>query len=406
VNTLTTARPYLPSSRAWLSKAAAASFALACLNPAQANWMTPTSDNLVTTTSNVELTFIAWDNNGSEPKVAFIKDLGVTMADFSVQGQKDVATQMYWYLGGTDDAAWATFLNTDVSTGVKPDASKIRWAVFALAGQDLGSSEPDSVQLYTTNLQGLSGNPATIPGWSNFTNGNITDISAAFVQVYSSNQNSGTLGSATNGSAVVLATDGLKFPWNPGVLFGFGNQITYKQQFSRGVGNLIGQSSWFYKLTGSDIFDSSLPVTIDEFDNLTNDGYWGLAAASATDRAGQYFLSYNLNGTVSALEAKSGTLASNNFARLAGVLSLSSSAGKGQTVLNMTESFLRGFSKVAASLPSAAGDDLAHALAGDGALDLPSPSAVPEVGSAALTGAGLAVLAGLQLRRRRAHARR
>ncbi len=398
----TTAPLFHPTSRVWLCKAAATLTALACFGTAQASWQVDS-----TSTSTVELTFMAWDNNGSSPKLVFVKDLGITMSNFFTNAQVDAGTQLYWYLGGTDDATWDAFLNTDVSTGVKPDVSKIRWSVFAEAQPGGNSPEPGAYQLYTTNLQGLSGSAATILGLSTVSGDFLTNTSASIEAFYGGNKNSGTLGTAENGSALIKATDGpSKFPFDPGMLLGVGNQVTFGNQIGRGTGNLIGQSSWFYALTGSDLFDSSLPITIDEFDNLTNDGYWGLAAASATDKAGQYFLSYNLNGTVTALEARSGTLASNNFARLAGVLSLSSSAGKGLTVLNMTESFLRGFSKVAASLPSAAGDELAHALASDGALDLPSPSAVPEAGSAVLTGAGLALLAGLQLRRRRAHASR
>jgi hypothetical protein len=401
VKTSTTALPFAIAPRAWMRKAATAVAALACLGSAQASWQVDT-----TNASTVELTFLAWDNNGISPKLVFVKDLGITMATFFTSAQVDTGTQMSWYLGGADDPTWDTFLNTDVSTGVKPDVSKIRWSVFAEAQPGGASPEPGAYKLYTTNLQGLSGNPSTILGLGTLSGDFLINTATSIEAFYGGNKNTGTLGSAVDGSALIKATDGpSKFPFDPGMLMGAGNQITFGNQIGRGTGNLVGQSSWFYALTGSDLFDSSLPVTIDEFDNLTNDGYWGLAAASAADKAGQYFLSYNLNGTMTALEARSGILASNNFARLAGVLSLSSSAGKSQTVLNMTESFLRGFSKVAASLPRAADGDLSQTLASDGTLELPSPSAVPESGSAALMGAGLAVLAGLQLRRRRASAR-
>jgi hypothetical protein len=360
-----------------------------------------------TATATVELTFMAWENNGSAPKLVFVKDLGKTMSDFFVSGQVDAGTQFNWYLGGADDATWTTFLNTDVTSGVKADISKVKWAVFSMAQPGGPDPVPGSYQLYTTNLQGLSGNPTVISGVSSITSDAFVNSAAALGAFYGGNANSGTLGSATDGSALLKASDGAaKFPWDPLLGLGSGDQLTYGGAFPRGAGNLVGQSSWFYYVTGGSVaFDSSVPVVIDEFDNLTNDGYWGLAAASAADKAGQYFLSYNLNGTMTTLEARSGTLASNNFARLAGVLSLSSSAGKGQTVLNLTESFLRGFSKVAASLPSAANGKLSQALASDATLDPPSPSAVPEAGSAALMSAGLALLVGARWRRRRAAAR-
>jgi hypothetical protein len=352
----------------------------------------------------VELTFIAWDNNGSDPKVAFVKDLGITMTQLFTTGQVDVGFQKYWYLGGTDDAAWATFLNTDVTTGVKPDVAKIRWAVFAQASIGGSGLEPGETQVYTTNLQGVSGSPSVIPGFSTLQGQNLAGSNTAYDNFTSNNVSTGTLGSATDGSAVIKATDGSKFPFDATTGLGIGSQINFGGNFSRGTGNLIGQSSWFYYLTGSDPFDPTLPVLIDEFDNLTNDAYWGLAAASATDKAGQYFLSYNLGGSVTALEAKGGYLASNNFARLAGVLSLSSSAGKSQTVLSMTESFLRGFAGVATKLPAAASLDQAHVLASAVTVERftqQNVSAVPETGTWLMFASGLGLLAGAQLRRSR-----
>lgn len=355
----------------------------------------------------MELTFVAYEQNtpGQIPKVAFIKDLGKTMKQMFTDGQANTGVQYSWYLGGTDDAEWSKFLNTEVTTGTKVDPAKVRWAVFA-AAQDVSVSqellEPGSIQLFTTNEQGTTGSATKIKNLSNVTSEAITNPGPRATEFYSFTKPGGTLTTAENGSVVLTVSQGDAFPWP--------NQLSTTAQLNFGVAaigdisNLMGKSSWFYKLTTSDPFDGTVPVTIDEFDNLTNDAFWGLAAATATDKAGQYFLSYNLGGTTTTLEAKNGYLASNNFARMAGIFSLSSASGRSDTVLDMTTNFLRGFA--AASKAKSADDlDPVFALAFDPdavtreVLAVPSP--VPEAGTALTFGVGLAALAGLAVKRRR-----
>jgi hypothetical protein len=53
----------------------------------------------------------------------------------------------------------------------------------------------------------------------------------------------------------------------------------------------VGRSAFFYYVTTSDQFDSTAFVAIDEFDNLRNDGYWGVAQNPAD---GRLVLSYTL----------------------------------------------------------------------------------------------------------------
>ncbi len=399
--------------------------ALALLAGAQAHAFIKGIDSTTAPNGNSELVFMAWDNNSAQPKVAFIKDLGTSMDSFFVSGQQDAGVQKFWYLGGTGtgiegDAAWTTFLNTDVSAGVKVDASKVKWAVFALDGDLGGSYVPDDYKLFTTVKQATSGSATVITGLSNVTTQNLIDKPPLAMGTFlgGANQQAGHTGTANeNGSAVVTATQGDSvFPFVNGTTpnIGFGYDLTFNGAINASAGNLVGQSSWFYKVSrNADEFDASLPVVIDEFDNLGGDGYWGLAAATGATRTGQYFLSYTLKAFVSAQETASGLTYGNSFARMAGVLSLSSPAGKGETVLDLTTNFVRNFAQSQARAAGAEdnrafatslrrqgallGSDLEASLVG---ADLNLVTAVPEPGTWALWGAGLGLLGWLQKTRR------
>ena len=365
--------------------------------------------------SQVELVFMAWETTtaGTAPRAYFVKDLGLTMTDFFVSGQSDAGVSKGWYLGGTgstaDDATWTSFVNTDFGGGAKMDLNKLRWAVFAYAAGD-GSLTPGQTRLFTTNLQGVSGDATKIPGLSTLTGDALQNINSPFPALTSSAKNRGTMASLTDGSAYALQKDGLpNYQWGSSVggnadasIFSWGDKLT------RDAGNTVGKSSWFYNLTPSDPqgFDGTVPATIDEFDNLGNDGYWGFAATTDTSKPGEFFLSYTLKAYTAPAEASSHTLSANNFARLAGILSLSSASGKGGTVLDLTEGFLRGF----AAQASAVDVRSISALAGPQALGLADglstvSAPVPEVSSSSLMALGLAAL-GLLARRRRDQAAR
>lgn len=377
-----------------------------------------------TVNGDAELVFLAWDNNTDSPKVSFIKDLGVTMDDFFVRGQQDGGAQLFWYLGGTGtgtdgDAVWAQFLNTDVSPGVKVDPTKVRWAVFAFDGDQRDTTYvADDISLFTTLRQGTSGSATVISGLSEVGSGRLLDNVYPGMQsmVAGTNAQSGHADPG-NGSAIVLQTAApdWHFPFNtssvPTIGRGGTSNLTYSDALAASAGNLLGQSSWFYKVSrGTDEFDQTLPVSLDEFDNLGGDGYWGLAAASDPARTGQYFLSYTIAAFATAREQSAGLLYANNFARLGGVLSLSSASGKGGSVLDLATSFVRGVAQARRGTNDAgdgrafisAAPGLELGIDGDRALTAQLTTAVPEPSSWALFAAGLGWLGWRLSRRARA----
>ncbi len=368
-----------------------------------------------------ELVFLAWDNNGTKPRVSFIKDLGITMDDFFVRGQQDGGAQLFWYLGGTGtgtdgDSVWSQFLNTDVSAGVKVDPTKLRWAIFAFDGDQRETTyTADDISLFTTLRQGTSGSATVISGLSAVSSGQLLDRALPSIESFVGATNAQTGHAAPgNGSAIVLETAApdWHFPFNSVTTptIGNGGVLDFNGALGAATGNLIGQSSWFYKVSrGTEEFDQTLPVTIDEFDNLGGDGYWGLAAATGPTRNGQYFLSYTIPAFQSQQERAGGLLYGNNFARLGGVMSLSSSAGRGSSVLNMTTSFLRGLAQSRLQATDA-GEERAFITAspgrdfgidGDRILAARLTSAVPEPETGLLLGAGLGLLAWRAARRAR-----
>lgn len=382
----------------------------------QANAFIKGVDSVLPNNGNSELVFIAWDNNaplvaGGDilPKVAFIKDLGVGMDAFFVSAQQDKGAQSYWYLGGTGtgiegDAAWTVFLNTEVRSGVKVDPSKVKWAVFALDGDFFSPTyQADDYKLFTTLRQGTSGSATVISGLSNVTTDQLSKATGGMTTFLGATNAlpSHTGAANANGSSVALATQGESiFPFTSANVANIGSNydLLFTGAIDASAGNLIGKSSWFYKIgRNSSEFDNTLPVEIDEFDNLGGDGYWGLAAASEAGRAGQYFLSYTIAAFASTKETSGGLLYANNFARLGGALSLSSSAGKGNTVLDLSNSFLRTFAKGRIQA-SDAPDGRAFVTALRDATPALSEgyvltSAVPEPGTYLLFGAGLGLLA-------------
>lgn len=398
--------------------AIALSISLAFCTPAWANLIGYTGPDAIVN-GGTELAFMAWENNiEGEVKVAFVKDLGLTMDEFFVSGQQDAGVQKYWYLGGAIDVEWTNFLNKEVSAGVKVDVNKVKWGVFAYDGDQSGEDALlDDFKLYTTLKPQPSGSATIVTG--------LSDVQGDFVRskplggfqnFYIGMGQLDGLSAVTNGSAVIDATmNQLQFPFRSDAeasesVIALDRDLTYGRLLSgSSAGNLVGKSSWFYKINKSDEFDGTLPVLIDEFDNLGGDGYWGLAAASEAAHAGEYFLSYTLPAFKSAAETASGLTYGNSFARLAGLLSRNSAAGKDDTVLDMATGFLRAFAKeqTKASTDVDGRAFAAGLLDGDRALSAQalgagSVSAVPEPATWALWAAGLGLLAwrGRHVRRR------
>ena len=342
----------------------------------------------------VELVFIAWDMNlAGGPQVSFVKDLGVTMGQFVLSGQQDGGSQPAWWLGGSSDTTWTSFVNTRIA-GAALDTSKLQWAVYAF--DTTGDFQPGQLNLYTTLTQGAAylsgvGHDSVINGLSDHGADSLQGATASTIEWLTAvNQTTGH-STQSNGSAVIKVDEGLAFAFRSGGPGTVDGQLTLNGNLLRGIGNPVGKSSWFYGVTGSDPDFADSPLTIDEFDNSAHDGYWGLALSTDPAHAGEYLLSYTLQSVLSPTEQVQNVLFGNSFARLAGTLSLASPAGKAGTVLAMAEGFLRGLSNksIANTLPHATAASVSGQV-----------SAVPEPAAWALLLAGVGLLAALGRRRR------
>jgi len=173
----------------------------------------------------------------------------------------------------------------------------------------------------------------------------------------------------------------------------FGKVVDAFSTFVPPVTNAIGQSAWFYDITRS--ASSGLVLsTIDEFDNLGGDSYWGFIAEAGN--TGRYLLSYTTQRFVSIAEAKAALTFENSFAHLAGVLSVANAVGQTSEVIGLADGFLRRLVSQRAARAQVDGGMLQVA---QGVQVQGMTSAVPEPAGWALMGLGLAGL-GLWSRRR------
>lgn len=326
--------------------------------------------------NNPELFFTAFD---PEAKVSYTLDLGLDMDTFFINAQQDAGTQ--WFKP-VDDGNWATFLSLT-------NRDKLRWVVMSV--DDNGGTAAGQKRLFTTVTQG---HEAKLRDWTNqqFTNGiSVTALSWFIGDVNQSGTHATPPNDyASNGSNVATAADVI----SPRAYFGKksaglgGGDETFNGTASGfTAGNPLGQSSWFYYLTRSG--PSQLgKVTVDEFDNLGADGYWGFtyvdpAANASSPYAGKFLLSYTLE--------KAGATAS---------------TAEGRLRISMTDYLA--MSHLSPPRYYAASSALAAEYAGyrQGSLVVVAGSmvsAVPEPASWGLMGLGLGLLAAWRRRAARQH---
>lgn len=233
-----------------------------------------------------ELSLTIWDPIG---QASYTKDLGIDATQFFNYAQADAGYQQFWHLNGTD-SAFQQLLNLGTA------ATSLLWAVTAVDADGVG--DPSDTSMYTTLRQG-SANGVLNPDYARMTGLTANDVLNG-LQVYAL-----YITSVNNAPTAAYNTQGTDFAVN-GSSFSRKGQSGYfdstysweiaqglfNSQAGHGIINNVGKSSWFYKLD-SPSYDISAPVTVDEFDNLGHDGYWGLAVDPSS---GDYVLSYTLVG--------------------------------------------------------------------------------------------------------------
>lgn len=265
-----------------------------------------------------DLVFVLWD---PVAKVSYTRDLGLNANDFWAYAQQDKGYTFDYKLDPADPALVAFRAASSVTANQ-------RWAVFAFdAGPSL--TTPGDTKAYTTLTQG-PGNGTVNPNWTDMTNALSGDILFAAREM----PNRLYFGLNFNG------TDPTQYVRTVG-----NNATSFDKELSKGyfagntgfsakggagsgsflagvynVANQVNQSSWFYYLTNA---AGSEKVVVDEFDNLSSNGYWGLALG--TDNL--YRLTFTQEAAKTAVnsvttELGSQRLASTDYSAGAGVARL------------------------------------------------------------------------------------
>lgn len=241
--------------------------------------------------SDGEFVVVIWDQ---AKEASYTLDLGLTMSTLQNVGQKDEGYQRFWSLDRTLDARLDKLL--DGGTAL----SDLRWAVLA-TDSDGSAFEPGTLRLFftlehTVPTGTLNPNYTKVMEVSNLSFEAALGayqqslINALNNDVSNPDNTHGVGGSgsfANNGSSFTAKGQGGYFD-SPGLFLS-----TFADSAGPAVTNRIGSSSWFYFATSSS-FDSTAGLALDEFDNLTHDGFWGLTLNPADNTLA---LSYTIEGT-------------------------------------------------------------------------------------------------------------
>ena len=232
-------------------------------------------------------------------QMSYTLDLNVRAATFAIAAQQDTGSYLFFTLDPSIDAALQTFVTT-----AGTDLTTARWAVL---GFNVSLANSAQRVLYSTLTNNGSTATQTASYDSLFTKlNNGTFKTSNGLKSYIDGLNGGdpALGTIAQSTLNTSATFGSS-------LATIANAGTYASKLtgwvnSTGatdgdclfggpvcVGNPVGTSSWFYQtqVSGS---SSLAKVAVDEFDNITNDGYWGFIK---DPNSGKYILSYTLPGS-------------------------------------------------------------------------------------------------------------
>jgi hypothetical protein len=216
--------------------------------------------------NNAEMLLVVWSPTSES---SYALDIGMTISQFNAISS----------VGGFSAAVTSAYVGTTLAS-----AADARWAVLTYDTFGDPVPDPDDNQsLYTTVTKGSAFTPAnpfltadtlsnSISGWANFvavTNTRGTNTSLA---------NGAYLAPKTDAAAYFLDTSNNGGP-------------TLSSNFAPGIGNVLGTASSFYRMSPTDIFDSSLPVTVQTFDGKWNfDGSTVTYTVAAIPEPGTYAL--------------------------------------------------------------------------------------------------------------------
>lgn len=263
--------------------------------------VSPSANAAIEYAESAELVLVLWD---PVAKVSYTKDLGLNTYigtdlelrrnSFFVYAQQDAGYQNFWNLDLATDANFAQFRSVATNT------ANIVWGIMGADTLPAGSLIPNDLRGFIT-LQIGSQSGVKSPAYSNMemlTNGDFRAYADEGPRRYIDSLNIGTKPFNThqgpNNTEGDFALNGSSYdPEGTEGYFGrnLGVLATYGTSCNCNIMNSVGNSSWFYFLTQSNDFDETVPVAVDEFDNLGHDGYFGFAQNPAN---GSFVLSYTL----------------------------------------------------------------------------------------------------------------
>lgn len=256
-----------------------------------------------------ELMLVIWD---PVKEISYVKDLGInvykeyyssgnTSTNLFVYGQQDSGYQKLFDPLNAD-TNFQTFLSksTDVANQI--------WAVVAYSINSEIPVQEFGTSIYTTLNSAAS--PGTLnPQYTNLLNsGNSNWANAAALL----GTGMGRLNIQAGSCSGACATDyevNRSYVNTKGQLayadtmFGANGLMPTAAAGAPNIFNKINKSSWFYATTTTSD-DGSLPIAVDEFDNLGHDAYWGLGV----DSNGNYILSYTMEASLTQAQTAQGQM--------------------------------------------------------------------------------------------------
>lgn len=236
-------------------------------------------------------------------KMSYVKDLGVSAMDLWVQGQQDTGANLFRTLDPATDTAFQAFLGA-------ANLANTRWMVLAFNNAPIDGTRTAFTTLTNNNV--VAKQTESFDRMKSMTSGTLTASAPVYTQLLTALNAADaparikftTHNTLDNGSSLASKLDGNATYFDKSTNFqdlgnGDGDCILAQKICS---GNPLGVSSWFYRLKPSltdpndptvGVEDSD-PVILDEFDNLTADGYWGFIK---DPNSAKYILSYTLTGS-------------------------------------------------------------------------------------------------------------
>lgn len=250
----------------------------------------PALATLESGTNDPEMFLFIWDETR---EASFTLDLGIHVSTLLTDGQSDSGFQRFWTLDPASDPNLALLLTGGSAV------SALQWGVTAV-DQDGFSFQPGDLWMYTT-LQHTTPTGTVSPNYSSLLARQNAQFEAAVNGI--NGYVTWTVSNAATNNGIFNA-DLTNYTLN-GSAFALKGEIAYIADALNGgfqnfaadntlplVVNTVGRSSWAYMLTTSGFGEFDGLVTVDEFDNLEHDAYWGLAQDPDT---GILYLSYTLD---------------------------------------------------------------------------------------------------------------